>query len=130
MLINIKDNNKDNVTMTQLAKKIGMTREYLQSIKNGSKGQSLENLYKIAIALNCYPSQLLPKSWQEPIIKATDKISLIEQAILIYEKLKKEEPKLSAQDLAKIIAVIIDNNGSDIGKSEIERMFTVLSLKC
>ena len=66
ILLRIDDLNIKSMTMKTLGAAIGVTREHFQCIKAGRKGGSLKNLYYIAKALNCYPSELLPLEWQKP----------------------------------------------------------------
>ncbi len=126
--IEIAKNNKQKLTMNKLAKKIGLTREYLQEIKRGSKGQTLENLAKIATSLKCFPSELLPEDWQKPEIKINDKMEVISDVINIYEKLKANKRNVSPKHLTSIITMIIENNIIKISDEEIEKLFTIILL--
>ena len=87
-MMRIDECNTRSITMQALASKIGMTRAYVQAIKSGSKGQTLENLKRIADALDCYPSDLLPLSWQRPRVDLATMQPHAQQVLAVYETLK------------------------------------------
>lgn len=122
--------NKQNLTMQSLAEKIGMSRTYLQAIKAGTKGQTLDNLKRIAGALGCYPSDLLPESWQKPRLTLSVLQKQIEQVLDIYESLKeKEELQVNAWMVSKIISTLGERTDLSfpLDDEEIRRYFKLLA---
>lgn len=123
--------NKRGLTMQALAGKIGVTRTYLQAIKAGSKGQTLENLRRIAGALGCYPSELLPESWQKPTLGFSTLHKQIEQVLDIYETLKEEgNLPVTPWMASRIISTLGERPHASfpLDDTEIVRYFTLLAI--
>ncbi len=128
-MLRIDECNRTKLTMHQLAHKVGYTREYLQAIKSGKKGQTLENVQKISQALECSPVELLPLEWQTPAVDSPDLQNNIARIITLYESLKPTHPSLTAEVVAIIILAIskIPSIGI-LSDEEIRRYFYVRTL--
>lgn len=49
------------LTQEELAGQAGLDRTYVSSCERGKRNVSLENIYKISLALNISPKELLPE---------------------------------------------------------------------
>lgn len=122
--------NRTGITMQQLAQKIGYTREYLQAIKAGKKGQTLENLEKISCALGCTPAELLPLAWQAPSAVSEETKNKIARVIMVYEQLKLKYKNLTPLDVARVIMAVTQVSSATIlSDEEITRYFHITALK-
>jgi transcriptional regulator with XRE-family HTH domain len=129
-MLRIDECNHEALTMQSLAKKIGYTREYLQAIKSGKKGQTLENLQRIAAALQCTPAELLPISWQKPSLEPGKIQSTITHIIEVYDALKKQHKKVTPAHVAAVIAAMSQMPpNTRLTDEEIIRYFQLLALK-
>lgn len=92
----------------EIADKAGIEKSYLNKIRLGKHGQTLPVLKKIADALECYPSELLPDSWQRPM-KIDDKIidEITEYILSILIGAEKDKADYTPKQLSNIISIML-----------------------
>ncbi len=110
MTISLSSYHRHQLSITELSKRVGMSREYVHMILAGKKGQTLENVEKLATALSCAPIELLPESWQHPHLTQDAMVPLITKTLRIYEESKDQLGKLTPAQLARLITFLILRN--------------------
>lgn len=81
---------RSGLSINEVVARSGYTRDNVSRIRKGIIKLNEENMQKMAFALNCYPSELLPLEWQKPaeIIE-----SRLEEAIKYAFKVNQELPQ-------------------------------------
>ncbi|MET0155743.1 MAG: helix-turn-helix transcriptional regulator [Rickettsiales bacterium] len=116
---------KSGMKLFHIAEKAGLQPSHLSDIKNGKKGLDIPKLYRIAKAMDAYPSDILPDSWIRPEAR-TDR-NRIERAVCSvlksYIKIQEEhgEGFASPEQLAQVVSVLLEDEGSELSPSEITK---------
>lgn len=115
---------KQGRSQKEIAAKSGIDSGNLSGIKNGTRQLSMSSLRGLALAMDIYPSDLLPVTW----IRSDTKIDIdrIEKAFQVviesYAETIKEhgEDFISTEDLAKIAAILVEDKDIEFNRKTLK----------
>ena len=80
MVLRIKEAAKERgVTLSSIARKLGMHRSNMSAIASGSRGLSLKMLEKIGNILGCGADELIGQKKHPPVFKDADSMSMLNE---------------------------------------------------
>ena len=99
---------KTPLTQGEIADRVGCGRSYLYKVRTGDNGQTLPVLKKIADALECYPSELLPDDWQKPVDVDDDFIdSVVELIRLALISAEQDDADYTPEQVAAMVGIML-----------------------
>ncbi len=111
--------------MKGLSESAGLEASTVRKILDGSaKSTKLDTVERIAKALNCRPSELLPEEWQHTI-KAIDS-NILEQVIQdVATAIQKDGSEVTPKQMAIVIAALYERRlaGHSAPEAEVLQLF-------
>lgn len=97
--------NENKLTLKDLAEKTELSISFLSDIENGRRMPRIENLNKIAEALNVDSSTLLGGTESLMVKESSDEYS-VDELEIEFERIKPKLKDLSAEEKDKLIKII------------------------